>query len=137
MSTLVEQLVNTEAHQSIFETAVRQNPLPVCAAFGSSSNPQPVSFSNTPRVLTTKDSDGVRAQFPQTVAASGNSYNQFNHMGVAYPASDPAVLAVGGTWTGDFGGPWTVATGATDYTTDADRIAAFSQRSDTLLDIFA
>ncbi len=72
MSTLVEQLVNTEAHQSIFETAVRQNPLPVCAAFGSSSNPQPVSFSNTPRVLTTKDSDGVRAQFQQTVAASGN-----------------------------------------------------------------
>ena len=30
-----------------------------------------------------------------TVAASGNSYNQFNRMGVAYPASDPAVLAVG------------------------------------------
>jgi hypothetical protein len=37
MSTLVEQLINTEAHKSIFETAVRQNPLPVCAAFGSSS----------------------------------------------------------------------------------------------------
>ena len=72
-----------------------------------------------------------------TVAASGNSYNHFNQMGVAYPASDPAVLAVGGTWSGDFGGPWTVATGATDYTTGADRIAAFSQRSDTLLDIFA
>jgi pyrophosphate--fructose-6-phosphate 1-phosphotransferase len=72
MSTLVEQLINTEAHKSIFETAVRQNPLPVCAAFGSSSSPQPVSFSNTGRVLSTKDSDGVRAQFPQTVAASGN-----------------------------------------------------------------
>ncbi len=72
-----------------------------------------------------------------TVAASGNSYNQFNQMGVAYPASDPAVLAVGGTWTGDFGGPWTVATGATDYTTGADRIAAFTQRDGTLLDIMA
>ena len=53
MSTLVEQLINTEAHKSIFETAVRQNPLPVCAAFGSSSSPQPVSFSNTGRVLST------------------------------------------------------------------------------------
>jgi pyrophosphate--fructose-6-phosphate 1-phosphotransferase len=60
---------STQIH---FRTAVRQNPLPVCAAFGSSSSPQPVSFSNTGRVLSTKDSDGVRAQFPQTVAASGN-----------------------------------------------------------------
>jgi len=72
-----------------------------------------------------------------TVAASGNSYNQFNRMGVAYPASDPAVIAVGGTWSGDFGGPWTVATGATDFVTGTDHIAAFSQRGDTLLDIFA
>lgn len=72
MSTLVEQLIQTEAHQSIFETAVRQLPLPVCAAFGSSSSPQPVAFRNTERVLSTKDSEGVRAQFPQSVAASGN-----------------------------------------------------------------
>ncbi|HRD90575.1 MAG TPA: diphosphate--fructose-6-phosphate 1-phosphotransferase, partial [Accumulibacter sp.] len=72
MSTLVEQLLNTEAHRSIFETAVRKNPLPVCAAFGSSDHPQPVRFSNTSQVLGTKDAEGVRAQFPQTVAASGN-----------------------------------------------------------------
>ncbi|KFB75500.1 diphosphate--fructose-6-phosphate 1-phosphotransferase [Candidatus Accumulibacter cognatus] len=72
MSTLVEQLIQTEAHQSIFESAVRQLPLPVCAAFGSSSSPQPVSFKNTGRVLSTKDSDAVRAQFPQSVAASNN-----------------------------------------------------------------
>lgn len=72
MSTLAEQLVQTEAHNSIFEAAVRQLPLPVCAAFGSSSNPQPVSFSNTSRILGTRDSDGVRAQFPRTVTASGN-----------------------------------------------------------------
>lgn len=72
MSTLVEQLLNTEAHRSIFETALRQNPLPVCAAFGSSSNPQPVAFSSTGRVLSTKDSDAVQAEFPQSVAASGN-----------------------------------------------------------------
>lgn len=72
MSTLVEQLIQTEAHQSIFESAVRQLPLPVCTAFGSSSSPQPVSFKNTGRVLSTKDSDAVRAQFPQSVAASNN-----------------------------------------------------------------
>jgi len=72
MSTLVEQLIQTEAHKSVFESAVRQLPLPVCAAFGSSGSPQPVGFSNTTRVLSTKDSDGVRGQFPQSVAASGN-----------------------------------------------------------------
>ena len=72
MSTLVEQLLNTEAHKSIFESAVRQNLLPVCAAFGSSDQPQPVSFRSSDRILSTKDSAAVRAQFPQTVAASGN-----------------------------------------------------------------
>ena len=72
MSTLVEQLIQTEAHKSVFESAVRQLLLLVCVAFGSSGSPQPVGFSNTTRVLSTKDSDGVRAQFPQSVAASGN-----------------------------------------------------------------
>jgi VCBS repeat-containing protein len=72
-----------------------------------------------------------------TVAASGNFYNQYNSMGVAYPAADPAVIGVGAVWSADFGGPWTVATGATDYTTGADRIAAFTQRDDELLDILA
>jgi len=72
MSTLVEQLIQTEAHRSVFESAVRQLPLPVCTAFGSSSSPQPVSFSNTNRILSTKDSEGVREQFPLTVAASNN-----------------------------------------------------------------
>ncbi|MDW8444849.1 MAG: S8 family serine peptidase [Acetobacteraceae bacterium] len=72
-----------------------------------------------------------------TVAASGNFYNQYNTLGVAYPAADPAVLAVGAVWTGDFGGPFTIATGATDFSTGVDRIAAFTQRSDTMLDILA
>jgi hypothetical protein len=71
------------------------------------------------------------------VGAAGNNYYQFGRLGVAYPASDPAVLAVGATWAGDFGGPWKVDTGATDYTTGTDRIAAFSQRDPDLLDAFA
>ena len=71
------------------------------------------------------------------VAAAGNNYLQFGRMGVAYPASDPAVIAVGATWAADFGGPWTVSTGATNYTTGVDQIAAFSQRDTALLDTFA
>ncbi|MEY8875994.1 MAG: Ig-like domain-containing protein, partial [Leptothrix sp. (in: b-proteobacteria)] len=71
------------------------------------------------------------------VAAAGNNYLQFGKMGVAYPGSDPAVIAVGATWAANFGGPWTVSTGATNYTTGADQIAAFSQRSTDLVDTFA
>jgi hypothetical protein len=71
------------------------------------------------------------------VAAAGNNYLQFGKLGVAYPASDPAVISVGATWAANFGGPWTVSTGATNYTTGADQIAAFSQRSTDLMDTFA
>ena len=72
MSTLAEQLVQTEAHRSVFETSVRQLPLPVCAAFGTAAQPQPVSFQSTGRTLSTKDSSAVQQEFPRSVAASGN-----------------------------------------------------------------
>ena len=71
------------------------------------------------------------------VAAAGNNYYQYGSMGLAYPASDPAVLSVGSVWADDFGGPWKVSTGAIDYVTGADHISAFSQRDDQLLDVFA
>jgi len=72
MSPLAEQLVQTEAHRSIFESSVRQLPLPVCTAFGASAQPQPVSFQSTGRTLSTKDSSAVQEEFPRSVAASGN-----------------------------------------------------------------
>lgn len=71
------------------------------------------------------------------IAASGNSYASFDTEGVAYPAADPSVIGVGAVWAGDYGGPWYFSNGATDYTTDADRIASFSQRDDDLLDALA
>jgi PKD repeat protein len=71
-------------------------------------------------------------------AASGNNYFQYSgELGVAYPAADPAVLAVGAVWSGSFGGPVNYANGAADYSTGADRLAAFGQRDDLLLDILA
>ena len=71
------------------------------------------------------------------IAAAGNNYYQFGRMGVAYPASDPAAIAVGSTWAGDFGGPWRIYTGASSFATGIDQINAFSQRDSTLLDTFA
>ena len=72
MSTLAGQLQKMEAHNSIFESAVRQLPLPVCAAFGAADGPKAVSFANSSRVLSTKDSDSVAKSFPNSVQASGN-----------------------------------------------------------------
>lgn len=72
MSTLTEQLQKMESHNSIFESAVRQLPLPVCAAFGSAAAPQPAVFKNTDKVLSTRDSAAVATSFPSSVSASGN-----------------------------------------------------------------
>lgn len=72
------------------------------------------------------------------VSAAGNSfYNNGSTPGVAYPAADPNSLAVSAVWDGDNGGPFQWGTGAIDYTTDADRLASFSQRHPTLTDILA
>ena len=71
-------------------------------------------------------------------AASGNNYFQYSgELGVAYPAADPAVLGVGAVWSGSFGGPVNYANGAADYSTGADRLAAFGQRDGALLDVLA
>lgn len=72
-----------------------------------------------------------------SVAASGNNYAGVNALGVAYPGSDPAVLAVGAVWTGDFGGPWKFGNGGVDEATGEDRIASFSQRDPDQIDTFA
>ena len=72
MSTLTEQLKKMEASSSIFESALRELPLPTCAEFGSAEQPQAVSFAKTERVLSTKDSDSVSKSFPNSVKASGN-----------------------------------------------------------------
>nr|WP_244329378.1 Calx-beta domain-containing protein [Tolypothrix sp. PCC 7910] len=71
-------------------------------------------------------------------AAAGNSFYQFgSNPGLAYPAIDPNVIAVGAVWSGNFGGPKNFVGGAIDYTTTADQIASFSQRDPQKLDVFA
>jgi len=72
MSTLSDQLVKMEKHNSIFESAVRALSLPVCAAFGDAAKPQAVTFASTKRVLRTQGSDSVAKSFPNSVQASGN-----------------------------------------------------------------
>ena len=73
MTSLAEQLQKMEGHRSVFESAVRQLPLPVCTAFGSAERPHAIRFTGSSRVLSTKDSASVAKSFPNTTQASGNA----------------------------------------------------------------
>jgi hypothetical protein len=68
------------------------------------------------------------------VASSGNEYRTFGP-GVAYPAADPFVLAVGSVWDDNYGAR--TVEDATDNTTAADRVSGYSQRHITMTDVLA
>ena len=71
-------------------------------------------------------------------AAAGNSFYQSGSaQGLAYPAIDPSVIAVGAVWADSFGNNKTFSGGAIDYSTNSDRIASFSQRDSTVTEVFA
>jgi hypothetical protein len=72
------------------------------------------------------------------VSASGNSFYGFNSFqGVSYPAADPNSLSIGAVFDSNIGSGITWSSGATAYTTERDRITPFSQRHETLSDVFA
>lgn len=73
MGPLAKKLQKMEGHRSLFESAVRQLPLPVCAAFGTSTFPGAVRFTSSTRALVNSDSTQIAAHFPRTVRASGNT----------------------------------------------------------------
>ena len=61
-------------------------------------------------------------------AAAGNGYAVFGSEGLSELAASEYVVAIGGVWDSEAGqGTW--STGARDYTSGADRIVSFSQRS--------
>ncbi|MDD5360210.1 MAG: S8 family serine peptidase, partial [Sulfurovaceae bacterium] len=70
------------------------------------------------------------------VVAAGNDYYEFQEEGVSALAADPSVISVGAVYDANVGSIL-YADGAQDYTTDEDRITCFSNRSETMVDIFA
>ncbi len=71
------------------------------------------------------------------VVASGNSYASFQTPGVSSPSADPNAWSVGAVWDRNTGFGYQWSGGSIDYTTGADRIISFSQRSPTMTTIFA
>ncbi|GEM_PF-2426479 len=72
------------------------------------------------------------------VSASGNNFYSFNSApGVSYPGADPNSLSIGGVFHSNIGGDITWSNGVTAHTTEGDRITPFSQRHETLSDVFA
>lgn len=72
------------------------------------------------------------------IAAAGNSFSSFaSAQGLAYPAADPNVIAVGAVYDSNIGNGWSYASGAVANTTGPDRITPFSQRTTSLYQIFA
>ena len=63
MSTLTDLLIGMEKHKSIFENEIRNLSIPTCSDFGSSENPQPISFTPSGEKLESKDSDKVKQAF--------------------------------------------------------------------------
>lgn len=71
------------------------------------------------------------------VVASGNSYYAYQSQGVATPSADPNAWSVGAVWDRNAGGIYSWSSGAIDYTTRADQVASFSQRSASLTTVLA
>ena len=71
------------------------------------------------------------------VVASGNNYYADQTQGVASPSADPNAGRRWAVWDRNAGSNFFWSTGAIDYTTGADRIILFSQRSTSMTTIFA
>lgn len=68
--------------------------------------------------------------------ASGNGFSTYgSQLGLGFPATSNYTVSVGAVWAGNFGAV-NFASGAKDFSTAADRLASFSQRS-AALDILA
>jgi subtilisin family serine protease len=120
-----------EALQWVSANAAAYNIAAVNLSLGNGSNQNSVTTSGYATAL-----NAIKAQGVAVVAASGNSYGSFQVPGVSVPAADAAAWAIGAVYDASYGGI-SFGGNATDFSSAPDQIAAFSQRSPTLTDLFA
>ncbi|MCI0682005.1 MAG: S8 family serine peptidase [Gemmataceae bacterium] len=87
------------------------------------------NFASNPYSYLEDEFNALKAHGVVMAVAAGNSFYSYgSQIGLAYPASSPAVVSVGAVWARDFGAVnW--FSGARDFSTGPDRVASFSQRS--------
>jgi len=120
------------ALQWVISNAVAYNIVSVNMSLGDGEN------YNTPQVDSPGISDELEALVAMNViivSAAGNDYYEHQAEGVSYPAADANSLAVGAVYDAAAGSFYYVS-GAIG-TSGVDRITPFSQRSTTMVDIFA
>jgi serine protease AprX len=122
-----------EALQWVVANAKKYNIASVNMSFGDGSN-----YNQSTKQYGISDELAKLAQEKvAVVAAAGNDFYPYNSaQGVAYPAADSNVIAVGAVYSSNIGSA-SYGSGAEAYSTGADRIAPFSQRHKTLTPIFA
>jgi len=80
----------------------------------------------------------LRAMGVIVVSASGNEFYTYgSQYGASYPAADPSSLSIGAVYDANLNSGIAYGSGAIAYSTDADRICPFSQRSPTMTTVFA
>jgi Ca2+-binding RTX toxin-like protein len=121
-----------EALDWVVANAAAYNVVAVNMSLGQGDNGNTATSSVFASQLATLVADGVAV-----VVSSGNSYATYQAEGVALPSADPSAWSVGAVWDRDAGVNFRWSTGAIDYTTSADQIISFSQRSTALTTIFA
>jgi hypothetical protein len=125
-----------KALQWVVNNAAAYNIASINMSLGDSAN---YNVATTQSVIGINDElAALAAMNVIVVSAAGNSF--FTHgsaQGVSYPAADPNSLAVSAVWDSSAGGQINWSDGAIDYSSAADRVASFTQRSTALTDIFA
>lgn len=94
------------------------------------------NFSSNPATFLEDEFSSLISQGVFVAGASGNSfYSNDSEQGLGYPAISPQTVSVGAVWDANVGSvSW--SSGAHDFTTAADRVTSFTQRSSSL-DILA
>lgn len=90
------------------------------------------NFNSNPYSFLEDEFSSLRSSGVFTAVASGNGFFQVgSQVGLSYPATSPNVVSVGAVWDASVGSV-TWASGARDYSTAADQITSFTQRSSML-----
>jgi subtilisin family serine protease len=90
------------------------------------------NYTTNPYPLLENDFVTLKGQGVFTAIASGNGFYTYNSQpGLGYPSGSSYVVSVGAVWADNFGKS-TFSSGATDFTTTADRIISITQRDKDL-----